>query len=85
MSSLIPLILKVSLLTFLISGMLAIGTGARNVGATMVPASQPSTDPRAVTMLVVNSMMLLAVLLGASAWLRRQAPQSPTPQPHATP
>jgi BASS family bile acid:Na+ symporter len=56
-----------------IRGVLGLGTGARNVGAALVPASQSFSDPRVVIMLVACTIVMLIVLVPAARWLRRKA------------
>lgn len=56
-----------------IRGVLGLGTGARNVGAALVPASQSFSDPRVVIMLVACTIVMLIVLFPAARWLRRKA------------
>lgn len=56
-----------------IRGVLGLGTGARNVGAALVPASQSFSDPRVVIMLVACTIVMLIVLVPATRWLRRKA------------
>ena len=56
-----------------IRGVLGLGTGARNVGAALVPASQSFSDPRVVIMLVACTIVMLGVLVPATRWLRRKA------------
>jgi len=56
-----------------IRGVLGLGTGARNVGAALVPASQSFSDPRVVIMLVACTIVMLIVLVPTARWLRRKA------------
>lgn len=53
-------------------GVLGLTTAGRNIGAAMIPASHPASDPKVVTMLVVGTLVILFLSLIAAAWLRRQ-------------
>jgi BASS family bile acid:Na+ symporter len=62
-------------------GLLGLGTAARNVGAAVIPASQPSCDPQVMTMLVVCTVVMLVLLLAAASWLRHRTLEPS--RPHA--
>ncbi len=57
-----------------IKGVLGLGTAARNIGAALIPASQSSSDPKIMVMLVASTIAMLIVLLPVANWLRRRAP-----------
>lgn len=56
-----------------IRGVLGLGTGARNIGAALVPASQNFSEPKVMIMLVASTTVMLILLVPAARWLRSKA------------
>ena len=52
-----------------IRGVLGLGTGARNIGAALVAASESFSDPKVMIMLVASTIVMLIVLVPAARWL----------------
>jgi len=53
-------------------GLQGLSTSARNVGAAVIPAAQPSCDPEVMTMLVGATLVMIVILLAAAVWVRRR-------------
>jgi BASS family bile acid:Na+ symporter len=56
-----------------IRGVLGLGTGARNIGAALVAASESFSEPKVMIMLVASTIVMLIVLLPAARWLQAKA------------
>lgn len=56
-----------------IRGVLGLGTGARNIGAALVAASESFSEPKVMIMLVARTIVMLIVLVPAARWLRAKA------------
>jgi predicted Na+-dependent transporter len=53
-------------------GVLGLGTGARNFGAALVPASSSLRDPQVMLMLVASAVAGCIVSFSAAAWVKRR-------------
>ncbi len=56
-----------------IRGVLGLGTGARNIGAALVAASESFSEPKVMIMLVASTIVMLIVLVPAARWLQAKA------------
>ncbi|HEU4679100.1 MAG TPA: bile acid:sodium symporter [Terrimicrobiaceae bacterium] len=56
-----------------IRGVLGLGTGARNIGAALVAASESFSEPKVMIMLVASTIVMLILLVPAARWLRAKA------------